>query len=362
MADTQATTGAASGNPRWKQRPEGSTWGDFGVDDQLGRLNLLTPEKVRQGVAEVREGLSFALSLPLDYPGGNALNPNRHPPVLRPLLRKGLVNFNCLLSELDPGRTDVLSDDLAILHLQYSTQWDGLAHAGGLFDANGDGLPEAVYYNGFRAGREVVGPSDVSDCGVPAAPGSAHSTSSAGPLGIDGMASTGVQGRGVMIDLRAHLGDARTVVGYDMLMQIMQQDGVTVEPGDMVCLHTGFAERVLGMHKQPDHDVLGNACAVLDGRDEKLLAWITDSQLAAIAADNYAVEAFPAKAGPACCAALPLHEHCLFKLGVHLGELWHLTPLAHWLRERGRHRFLLTAPPLRLPGAVASPVTPVATV
>ena len=31
--------------PRWKHRPEGSTWGDWGPDDQLGRLNLLTPDK-----------------------------------------------------------------------------------------------------------------------------------------------------------------------------------------------------------------------------------------------------------------------------------------------------------------------------
>jgi hypothetical protein len=57
-----------------------------------------------------------------------------------------------------------------------------------------------------------------------------------------------------------------------------------------------------------------------------------------------------------------LHEHCLFKLGVPLGELWWLGDLARWLREHGRSRFLLTAPPLRLPGAVGSPVTPVATV
>ena len=35
---------------------------------------------------------------------------------------------------------------------------------------------------------------------------------------------------------------------------------------------------------------------------------------------------------------------------------------ADWLREAGRNRFLLTAPPLRLPGAVGSPATPVATV
>src|SRR5581483_10977928 len=64
-----------SGSTRWKRRPEGSTWGDFGPDDQLGRLNLLTAQKVKQGVAEVKEGLTFCLSLPLDYPGGNVLNP-----------------------------------------------------------------------------------------------------------------------------------------------------------------------------------------------------------------------------------------------------------------------------------------------
>ena len=59
---------------------------------------------------------------------------------------------------------------------------------------------------------------------------------------------------------------------------------------------------------------------------------------------------------------VPLHELCLFKLGVHLGELWWLSDLNDHMRGAGRTRFLLTAPPLRLPGAVGSPVTPVATV
>jgi len=49
---------------RWQKRPEGSNWGEFGPDDQLGRVNLLTPEKVRQGAAEVKEGLSFC---PVSY-------------------------------------------------------------------------------------------------------------------------------------------------------------------------------------------------------------------------------------------------------------------------------------------------------
>ena len=59
---------------------------------------------------------------------------------------------------------------------------------------------------------------------------------------------------------------------------------------------------------------------------------------------------------------LPLHHHCLFKLGLPLAELWYLRDLAEWLHAHQRHRFLLTAPPLRLPGAVGSPVTPIATV
>jgi hypothetical protein len=338
---------------RWTTRPKGSTWGDFGPDDELGRLNLLTPEKVRQGVAEVREGLTFCLSLPLDLPGGNLLNPRRHPPKITPTVRaNGRPNMVFPVCEEVDGATDVICDDKAVIHLQYSTQWDSLAHVGSLYDADESGL-RPTFYNGFRGGHDIVGPSHAGEADRP---------SRAKRLGVERMAEHGMQGRAVMIDLRAHLGDAKRRVGYDALARIMEADKVTVEPGDMVCLHTGFAERLIAMKGQPDPTLVHDLCAGLDGRDPKLLDWITRSGLCALIADNYAVEAYPAGPGPACCATLPLHEHCLFKLGVNLGELWHLTPLADWLRARGRNRFLLTAPPLRLPGAVGSPATPIATV
>jgi kynurenine formamidase len=347
--------------PRWKRRPMGSNWGEFGPDDQRGRLNLITPEKVRQGVAEAREGLTFCLSLPLDYPGGNGLNPRRHPPVLRPTLRGDRPNFNCTVPDSDC--TDVFNDDLVVMHLQYSTQWDSLAHVGGLFDADGDGRAERVYYNGFRAGEEIVGPSDPKDAGAIGVT-DRRSTSRAGALGIENMATHGVQGRGVMIDLRKHFGDAAKSVTWDEIKAVMDADRVVVEPGDIVCFHTGFAQRLMDMGGQPTPEALHGSCCTLKGIDAGLLSWISSSGVAAIVADNYAVETHP-DAGPvpgACCSMLPLHEHCLFKNGVPLGELWYLTPLANWLRERGRSRFLLTAPPLRLPGAVGSPVTPIATV
>ncbi|HQS09303.1 MAG: cyclase [Rhizobiales bacterium 24-66-13] len=340
-------------NPRWVRRPEGSTWGDFGPDDQLGRLNLLTPQKVREGIAEVREGRTFCLSLPLDRPGGKALNPRRGPPVLSPTGPADKPRWNQCLCHDEAGLLDVVCDDKVEIALQYSTQWDALVHVGALFDADGDGMPEPVYYNGFRAGTDVLGVRET------AAAGRAFG---ALKLGIEHAAAHGVQGRGVLVDLFARFGETRRFVTYDDLMSVMDADGVSVEPGDILCLHTGFAGVVMRMDGAPDPAVLANACAVLDGRDERLLQWISDSQIAALATDNYAVEGLPARPfGRGAKAAMPLHHHCLFKLGLPLGELWWLGDLAAYLRASGRSRFLLTAPPLRLPGAAGSPVTPIAT-
>src|SRR5258707_14938 len=241
--DSRPATGR-SGMKRWKYRPEGSTWGDWGDDDQLGRLNLITTKTVLEGVTEVKEGVSFCLSLPLDLPGGNVLNPRRLPPVLSPTGDENGWRFNFLTKTINPLFMDVASDDRVILTLQYSTQWDTLAHVGSMLDADGDGVPEPLYYNGFRAGSDVVGPQP--DAG---------------------------------------------------------RDG---------CGHMSYAHK-LG----PDN------------------------------AEH---------------PSLPIHSHCLFKLGLNLGEIWWLKDLALWLRDKKRSRFLLTAPPLRLPGAVGSPATPVATV
>jgi hypothetical protein len=342
---------------RWKNRPQGSNWGDFGEDDQRGRLNLITREKVLQGIAEVKEGLTFCLSLPLDLPGGNILNPRRFPPRRAATLRGDDQNFNFALSRENPVNSDVICDDAVLIHTQYSTQWDSLAHVGSLFDADGDGKKEIVYYNGWRGGEHVTGSSSSSS-----EPWARFEGTAARALGIENMAEACVQGRAVMIDLHAHFGRDRRLISYDDLMHVCEEDKVAIETGDMVCLHTGFGQAILEM-REPNAEVLHGSCAVLDGRDKRLLQWITDSGLAVLIADNYAVEAHPSRETTHdSCAALPLHEHCLFKLGIHLGEIWYLSELARYLRQHKRNRFLLTAPPLRLPYAVGSPATPIATV
>jgi hypothetical protein len=332
---------------RWQDRPPGSNWGDFGPDDQIGRLNLVTPARRRAALEEARTGELFCLALPLDLPGGNTLNAARHPPRR---LSAGAVGVNFALHEIDSDLVDVICDEHIVLYTQYSTQWDGLAHVGCQFDADRDGIDEMVYYNGYRAGTDILGSEHP---GGPAAKA----------LGIEHMAVSGVQGRGVMVDLRQAFGDARTLVGYDQLMRVLEEDAVTVEAGDLLCLHTGFADLILKMGGRPDPATLHSSCAALDGRDQRLQAWISDSGIAALIADNYAVESFPHPVRPpGAHEALPLHQLCLFRLGLPLGELWYLSDLAQWLKARGRYRFLLTAPPLRLPGSFGSPVTPIATV
>jgi kynurenine formamidase len=347
-------------NPRWTNRPAGSTWGDVGADDERGRLNLLTPEKVLQGIAEVKVGKTFCLSLPLDYPGGAILSPRRFPPVLKPTMRGDKPNMNYPLRCDDPTATDIVCDDQVILTLQYSTQWDSLAHVGQMFDADGDGRAEDVFYNGYRAGRDIIGPAyydaqgNMTPCDEPQ--GARH-------LGVQNMAEACMQGRGVLIDLEAHFGRTGHLVSYDELERVMRDDNVAVEPGDFVLFRTGFAEMLLEMNKQPDREKLMAGTVGLDGRDPKLQQWVTESGAVALISDNFAVESMPARPGlDDVCATLPLHAHCLFKLGCYLGEMFYLTELADWLRANNRSRFLFTGPPLRLPGAVGSPATPVATV
>ncbi|MBS0222065.1 MAG: cyclase family protein [Proteobacteria bacterium] len=348
---------------RWKRRPEGSNWGEFGPDDQLGAMNLVGKEQVLKGLAEVSSGQTFSLSLPLDYPGGDVLHPSRHPPrrfaTLRAGKSAGQQCFCFALARDNPLFTDVVSDDVVLLHTQYSTQWDGLAHIGSLFDSEDSGEPEITFYNGYRSRHGLT----VAERRESAEPWAAYENPRADVLGVDNLARHGVQGRAVLVDLFKHFGNENRAVGYDDLQRILEMDDIVIEKGDMVCFYTGLDEVILGMRKRPEHERLHRSCSGLDGSDGRLLSWITATGIAALISDNFAVELMPRAPAPQVGhAMLPLHEHCLFKNGIHLGELWFLRDLAGWLRDHRRSRFLLTAPPLHLPGAVGSPVTPVATV
>jgi hypothetical protein len=331
--------------PRWLKRPEGSNWGDFGEDDQVGRMNLVTPERRRRALAEAREGLCFFLGLPLDHPR-QQIFPARNPPRLEPTSSgTGAVLYDLAMGA---GSTDVVNDDRVIMDLQFSSQWDGLSHFGACFDADGDGVAEHIFYNGYRSDRDFIQPAE----GV--AP-------KALALGIENLAKTCVQGRGVLADVRKVGVGPAGLVGYDALMRAIDAQGAEVEEADFLCLYTGYGDLILRDGENLDREALA-ACPGLDSSDPALLAWIDRSGLAAICADNPMVEKIEGVERCDGKTHMPIHELCLVKLGIHLGEFWWFGGIAPWLAEHKRAHFLLTAPPLNLPGAVGSPATPVGTV
>jgi hypothetical protein len=199
-------------------------------------MNWVTKEKVLQGVKEVKEGLTFVLSLPLDYPGGNCLNPRRHPPRLAATHRNGRQNFAYEVRQDNPMQTDVVCDDLVLLTLQYSTQWDSFAHVGSLFDADGDGTAEPVFYNGFRAGEHIK-------------PAPANPKPESWNL-YEGHARRGARHPEPRRARRARarrddrpacaLRQEAACGGFSGIERNIGKDKVTVETGDIVCLHTAL--------------------------------------------------------------------------------------------------------------------------
>ena len=235
------------------------------------------------------------------------------------------VFYNVLMREMREGDDtfyDVWADDQVTLWLQYSTQWDSLAHVGAEFDADGDGVAEAVYYNGYRAGVDLVGPEHDAR-----GDGAGHALLRAPPRARAHGVPRRAGARACSSTSRTTSGDEAQAVKLATLQEIMAADNVVVEPGDMLLLHTGFATKVLEWNKRSRPGEDPPDVPALDPRDESLLEWIAESRISALVADNYAVEAMLG-GGPLVDGKrtlLPIHHLCLFKLGVPLGEMWYLA-------------------------------------
>ena len=91
------------------------------------------------------------------------------------------------------------------LSLQYSTQWDSLAHVGASSMRMAMASTRPCTTTAFAPGSDSVGPADA------AGDGGGH-RSFARRLGIEHMACHGVQGRGVLVDLAHHSADECEIV------------------------------------------------------------------------------------------------------------------------------------------------------
>lgn len=313
-----------------------SNWGRWGPDDELGTLNFITDEKVAAAARLVRRGRILPLGLDIDgngvWPGSSYRRNPMHlmtvdggdsPELLRHLegwAGSGSVNLGTSWGQ----RLAKFNDDVIFMPLQASTQWDALSH---------------FYYD------------DLLYNGVPA---SAVTSFGATRNSIDVVDAKGVVSRGVLLDVAAQAGvphlAAGTAIDPEDLDRVATAQGVAVTSGDVVIVRTGW---------WPQFAVIGDGTTwrtTSPGLSWRCAEWLHEHEVAAVAADNVAVEVVTADSE----VAMPLHLLCLRDMGMLLGELWSLEALAADCAEDGVYEFQLVAPPLRVTGAVGSPVNPMA--
>lgn len=293
-----------------------SNWGRWGDDDQHGCLNFVTDEIVRSAAALVVDGRAISLQLPLDEHGPQTgafgrINPVHH------MALSGADH----VAGVEPSPLGIgYADDALFLFLQGGSQWDALAHI----------FRDGKMYNGFDA-REV-------------------SSRGAAALGIEQIPT--LVTRGVLLDLPAVLdgyllepGDA---VHPALLDRACARLGVTVGEGDIVLVRTGDMAR---RRSSPGWD--GFALGDAPGLSLRSVPWLHERQVAGVVTDTWGVEVRPNEVAE---SFQPGHLAMIASMGLLLGEIWDLDALAADCAADGRYEFMLVAPPLRITGAVGSPV------
>jgi kynurenine formamidase len=291
-------------------------WGRWGADDELGTLNLITPEVVQRGVAAAKTGKTFSLAIPLSEDGPQiGIIEGRDNPV-----RRMLMIDQPSLGDPEGMRT---SDDAVTMGLQAGTHWDSLAHASFLDQI----------YNGFPT--STITEKGASKCGI-------------------GNVRTLVS-RGILLDIARVKGKDMLDIPYaitgDDLDEACAAQGVEVLPGDVVLIRTGMMQLLKAGQKE----------AYFGGTGPSFWStkWFRDHDVAAVATDNVTFEYLNFEKLDT-EMALPVHVLHLVFMGMTQGQNWDLEELAADCAADGVYEFLLEASPEPFVDALGAPVNPIA--
>jgi kynurenine formamidase len=290
-----------------------NNWGRWGADDELGTLNLITPEVVRGAAGLVRQGKVFSLALPLgpDGPQIGAI-PGR----LNPL--RTMLTVNRPVFDPEGFRT---SDDIVVMGLQAATHWDALAHASYL----------GRIYNGHPI--EGLTEAGAAKCGI----------ANAGRL----------VGRGILLDVARAKGVERLDVPYAItgedLDAACELGKLTARPGDVVLVRTGMMRLLKAGDKQGYHGGTGPSFWSVE--------WFRDHDVAAVATDNITFEYLDVDRHPE--LLLVVHLLHLVEMGLTQGQNFDLEALADDCAEDGVYEFLFEGSAEPFVNGLGSPVNPI---
>jgi kynurenine formamidase len=313
--------------PRYKELPPASrggrsAWGLFGPDDDLGLINLITPDRVKAAASLVRTGRIF----PLDLPLGTIAPPlarNRGTPRHTVLHQPGAIGFDDVYDNFYP---------------QASSQWDSLGHIG---------YGPGEFYNGATEADVLAGRRNT----------------------IEQWARHGVAGRAVLLDIPRAMAKAgreyepgeSTPIGVEELELARQLAGLEICPGDIILLHTGFGAWYSDQAMAARERLPGQLRAPGLAHTEAVAEYVWDLHIAAIATDTFAVELWPVDRSLA--AKHPfgfLHRVLIGQFGMALGELWWLADLAESCATDRVYESFLVSAPMNAPGGIGSPANAVA--
>lgn len=287
-----------------------SNKGRWGADDELGTLNLITPEKRVAAAKLVRLGRAISCAAPITK---MQQAPDVPFPPLHFMIRSG--------ESVAPSRPGTVDFVAMVFHGLTTTHVDALSHS--ILDGQ------------LYGGRD---------------PGVVTTEFGATQLSADAMRD-GVATRGVLLDVPRALGREHLEPGEPVTPEVLERvegaEGVRVGEGDALLLRTGWWR-----HRHAHGPAAGRA---RPGLHASALPWLRERGVAVLATDA-ANDVVPSGYE----LELPVHEIAQVAMGLCLVDVCDFDALAAACAEAGRHEVFFAFAPLRMPFATGSPVNPVA--
>ncbi len=282
-------------------------WGRWGDNDEVGAVNLITPQKRVAAAGLVRNGRSVSLSRYFPKtPGPGNPSPAHH-----------------WMQSLAFGTGGAALDYYGVsYHGFVTTHIDALCH---VWDENG-------VWGGRDPAKEI--------------------TFNGATFGSVEHWSNGIITRGVLLDIPKLRGEpyvtrAHPVHGWD-LEDAARSQGVSLEPGDALIVYSG---RELWQEAHPNSPYgTGDGWP---GLHASCLPFIRDNDVSVLVWDM--MDCTPSGYD------LPFTVHgAIYSYGLALLDNALVQPLAEACAEEGRYEFMLTIAPLRVEGGTGSPANPIA--
>jgi kynurenine formamidase len=282
-----------------------SNAGRWGENDELGTLNLITPERRLAAFRVVQAGAVVSLGKDLRTAGSQQGPPSA-------------LHVMSYVAHQPIGSADfigIMPHGFEVTHL------DAVAHS----------YFRGEIYNGRRA-TDVATPTGLAFGSVMAV-------------------REGIVTRGILLDVASARGipylasdEGVTVADLESAERLAD---VTVAPGDAVFVRTGhdLREAAEGWHGD----------AVREGVLPEVIPWLRDRDVAVYSGD--CIEQLPSGYAE---LPLPLHQIGMVALGLAVLDIPDLEVLRTACQQHERSAFLLVVAPLRIPGGTASPVNPLA--